>query len=46
MKYDKFGCEIIFWLVFKLDYFLVKVSYVDKKIFYGLLLMGYKGVSN
>jgi hypothetical protein len=46
MKHDKPGRETIFWLAPKLDYLPVKVSHVDKKTSYGLLLTGYKGASN
>lgn len=46
MKHDKPGRETIFWLAPKLDYLPVKVSHVDKKTSYGLLLTGYKGPSN
>ena len=46
MKHDKPGRETIFWLAPKLDYLPVKVSHVDKKTSYGLLLTGYKGTSN
>jgi hypothetical protein len=43
MKHDKPGRETIFWLAPKLDYAPVKVSHVDKKTSYGLLLTNYKG---
>ncbi|KGT48191.1 MULTISPECIES: DUF3108 domain-containing protein [Acinetobacter] len=43
MKHDKPGRETIFWLAPKLDYLPVKVTHVDKKASYGLLLTGYKG---
>lgn len=46
MKHDKPGRETIFWLAPKLDYLPVKVSHVDKKTSYALLLAGYKGTSN
>ncbi|WP_216934606.1 MULTISPECIES: DUF3108 domain-containing protein [unclassified Acinetobacter] len=46
MKHSKPGRETIFWLAPKLDYLPVKVSHVDKKTSYGLLLTDYKGVSN
>ena len=46
MKHDKPGRETIFWLAPKLDYLPVKVSHVDKKTSYGLLLTGYKAASN
>lgn len=46
MKHDKPGRETIFWLAPKLDYLPVKVSHVDKKTSYGLLLTGYKDASN
>lgn len=46
MKHHKSGRETIFWLAPKLDYLPVKVSHVDKKTSYGLLLTGYKGASN
>ena len=46
MKHDKPGRETIFWLAPKLDYLPVKVSHVDKKTSYGLLLTQYKGVTN
>ena len=46
MKHDKPGRETIFWLAPKLDFLPVKVSHVDKKTSYGLLLTGYKGASN
>ncbi len=46
MKHDKPGRETIFWLAPKLDYLPVKVSHVDKKTSYALLLTGYKGTSN
>ncbi|MDV2469521.1 DUF3108 domain-containing protein [Acinetobacter chinensis] len=46
MKHDKPGRETIFWLAPKLDYLPVKVSHVDKKTSYGLLLTGYNGPSN
>ena len=43
MKHDKPGRETIFWLAPKLDYLPVKVTHVDKKTSYGLLLTSYKG---
>ena len=46
MKHSKPGRETIFWLAPKLDYLPVKVSHVDKKTSYGLLLTDYKGASN
>lgn len=46
MKHDKPGRETIFWLAPKLDYLPVKVSHEDKKTSYGLLLTGYKGLTN
>lgn len=46
MKHDKPGRETIFWLAPKLDYLPVKVTHEDKKSSYGLLLTGYKGLSN
>lgn len=46
LKHEKPGRETIFWLAPKLDYLPVKVSHVDKKTSYGLLLTGYKGASN
>lgn len=46
MKHDKPGRETIFWLAPKLDYLPVKVSHVDKKTSYALLLTAYKGASN
>lgn len=41
MKHDKPGRETIFWLAPNLDYAPVKVSHVDKKSSYGLLLTQY-----
>ena len=46
MKHDKPGRETIFWLAPKLDYLPVKVTHVDKKSSYGLLLTGYNGPTN
>lgn len=46
MKHSKAGRETIFWLAPKLDYLPVKVTHVDKKTSYGLLLTDYKGASN
>lgn len=46
MQHDKPGRETIFWLAPKLDYVPVKVSHVDKKTSYGLLLTNYQGTSN
>lgn len=46
MKHDKPGRETIFWLAPKLDYAPVKVSHVDKKTSYGLLLTNYKGATS
>lgn len=46
MKHSRPGRETIFWLAPKLDYLPVKVSHVDKKTSYGLLLTDYKGASN
>ncbi len=46
MKHDKPGRETIFWLAPKLDYAPVKVSHVDDKTSYGLLMTGYKGATN
>ncbi|ANF82538.1 hypothetical protein A3K93_10280 [Acinetobacter sp. NCu2D-2] len=46
MKHDKPGRETIFWLAPKLDYLPVKVTHVDKKSSYGLLLTGYKGTTH
>ena len=46
MKHSKPGRETIFWLAPKLDYLPVKVSHVDKKTSYGLLLTDYKGAGN
>ena len=43
IKHDKPGRETIFWLAPKLDYLPVKVTHLDKKNSYGLLLTGYKG---
>ena len=43
LKHDKPGRETIFWLAPKLDYLPVKVTHVDKKTSYGLLLTSYKG---
>jgi hypothetical protein len=43
MQHDKPGRETIFWLAPKLDYLPVKVSHVDQKTSYSLLLTGYKG---
>ena len=43
MKHDKPGRETIFWLAPKLDYTPVKMSHLDGKTSYGLLLSGYKG---
>ncbi|RKG32237.1 DUF3108 domain-containing protein [Acinetobacter tianfuensis] len=43
MKHDKPGRETVFWLAPKLDYLPVKVSHLDKKSSYSLLLTGYKG---
>lgn len=42
MKHDKPGRETIFWLAPKLDYLPVKVTHVDQKSSYGLLLNSYK----
>jgi hypothetical protein len=46
IKHNKPGRETIFWLAPKLDYLPVKVSHIDKKTSYGLLLTGYKGTTN
>ena len=46
MKNDKPGRETIFWLAPKLDYLPVKVSHVDQKNTYGLLLTQYKGTTS
>ena len=46
MKHDKPGRETIFWLAPKLDYAPVKVTHVDKKTSYGLLLTNYSGKTN
>ncbi len=46
MQHEKPGRQTIFWLAPKLDYLPVKVSHVDKKDSYGLLLTGYKGPTN
>jgi hypothetical protein len=46
MKHDKPGRETVFWLAPKLDYAPVKVSHLDGKTSYGLLLTGYKGATN
>jgi hypothetical protein len=46
LKHDKPGRETIFWLAPKLDYLPVKVTHVDKKTSYGLLLTSYKGQTN
>ena len=46
MKHDKPGRETIFWLAPKLDYLPVKVTHVDKKTSYGLLLTNYSGKTN
>ena len=45
MKHDKPGRETIFWLAPQLDYTPVKVSHVDKKTSYGLLLTNYTTVN-
>jgi len=46
IKHNKPGRETTFWLAPKLDYLPVKVSHVDKKTSYGLLLTGYNGKTN
>lgn len=46
LKHEKPGRETIFWLAPKLDYLPVKVTHVDKKTSYGLLLTSYKGQTN
>lgn len=46
MKHDKPGRDTIFWLAPKLDYLPVKVTHQDQKSSYGLLLTGYKGITN
>ena len=46
MKHDKPNRDTIFWLAPKLDYVPVKVSHQDGKTSYGLLLTGYKGLTN
>ncbi|OTG63605.1 hypothetical protein B9T29_02520 [Acinetobacter sp. ANC 3903] len=46
MKHDKPNRDTIFWLAPKLDYAPVKVSHQDGNTSYGLLLTGYKGVTN
>lgn len=46
MKHDKPGRETVFWLAPSLDYLPVKVTHVDKKTSYGLLLTKYNGPSN
>jgi hypothetical protein len=46
MKHDKPGRETIFWLAPKLDYLPVKVTHVDQKTNYGLLLNSYNGPTN
>lgn len=43
---DKPGRNTTFWLAPKLDYLPVKVSHVDEKTSYGLLLTDYSGKSN
>ena len=47
IQYDnKPGRSTTFWLAPKLDYLPVKVSHVDEKTSYGLLLTGYSGKTN
>ncbi|WP_414631555.1 DUF3108 domain-containing protein [Acinetobacter sp. UBA3025] len=46
IKHNKPGRETTFWLAPKLDYLPVKVSHVDKKTSYGLLLTSYNGKTN
>lgn len=46
IKHNKPGRETTFWLAPKLDYLPVKVSHVDKKASYGLLLTSYNGKTN
>ena len=47
IQYDnKPGRNTTFWLAPKLDYLPVKVSHVDEKTSYGLLLTGYSGKTN
>lgn len=46
LKHDKPGRETIFWMAPKLDYLPVKISHVDKKSSYGLMLKSYKGPTN
>lgn len=45
MKHDKPGRETVFWLAPKLDYLPVKVSHLDQKSSYSLLLTAYKGAT-
>lgn len=46
LKHDKPGRETIFWMAPQLDYLPVKMSHVDKKDSYGLMLKSYKGPTN
>jgi hypothetical protein len=46
MKHDKPGRETIFWLAPSYDYLPVKVTHVDQKTSYGLLLTSYKGTKS
>lgn len=46
MKHNKPDRDTIFWLAPKLDYAPVKVFHQDGKTSYGLLLTGYKGITN